>query len=366
MSDVTPLSKLVLLLSTTADEFFAGVLDIARNAGLAVDTWRVGDPTRTLFRALASRLADLEDVAVEYAKSHFLSTAEGDWLALRAKDVYNVDKAQQTFAAPSVTFDNAGGGLYELVDGELIVRSSATGATYALQGLLTIDPLTSGIPGTFVAQIGGSAGTVTANQIDEIVSPTLTGVTIASSTAAVGADAQSDPGLREDCLATLGALSPDGPADAYEYVARSEALTGVAGIVRAKSFGDTTDGTVTVYIATAAAGVSGGVVTAVQAAVDTWAQPLCTLATVASGTPEAIDVTSTRTPYRAEDDVVIEAKIAEYLSGVKFGGIVARSALIAAHHAAVPDLVTVTLTVPAADADLADNEFPIAGSYSLS
>src|SRR6185295_11350770 len=228
----TTLSVFVLVVRQTSALIIDRTLAVARLVGLPVDSWRVGDPTRTLFQAQAEQIDYLDAVQTDLAKSAFLTTAVDvpEFLKLRATDVYGVDPEEATFAAPSVTLDNAGGGLFVLEPGGLILLASSTGSTFTNQETVQIDPLTSGIDALLVAQTAGSAGSVIADAIDTIVSPTLTGVTIASSTAALGSDAQSPQGIVTQCLATLGALSPAGPFDAYEYVARNSELTGIDGV----------------------------------------------------------------------------------------------------------------------------------------
>lgn len=369
---MTPLSAAALIAKQTADEIFDLALDVARLVGLPVDTWRTGDPTRTLFRAQARKLANADEIQVELAKSSFITglkdeRAQGDWLTLRVKDVYGVEREEATFSTPSATFANAGGGLFEMDTRGLVVSSSATGATFRCQAPVSIGPGASGVVVTLIADVAGTAGSVGLNEIDTIVSPPMPGVTITSSTVAAGSDEQSDVGLIEQALATLGALSPDGPADAYEYVARNEDLTGIAGVTRAQATGDSGDGTVTVYVAASASGLDGASVTAIQLAVDTWAQPLCTDATVISGTPQTVPVTYVLTPAHPESQDAIEAAVDAYFAALDFGGQVVTSALVSiAHVVCGPTLTKAVVTVPGSDLTLAAGRFPVRGTVTLS
>jgi hypothetical protein len=368
-----PISALVLLTKQTADAILASMIEVAALVGLPVDTWRVGDPTRTQFRALSRKLETADAVQVELAKAAFITgpegqRAEGDWLTLRVKDVYNVEREEGTFAAPTITLDNAGGGLFEIDTRGLVVSSSASGATFRNQAPVTINPLETGVEVSVVADEVGAAGTVGLDEIDTIVSPTLTGVSVVASTAASGSDEQSDTGLIEQALATLGALSPNGPADAYEFVARNSTLTGIEGVARAQADGDTDDGTVTVYVAASTAGLDGGSVAAVQEAIDTWAQPLCTDATVVSGSPQTVAVTYVLTPAHPAAQDAIEAAIDTYLAGVNFGGKITQSALVGIAHAVCgPTLIKAVVSVPAsAETTLAAGVFPVRGVVTLS
>lgn len=372
----TPLSAAVLLVRQTADEIFAAALELAAAIGLPVTTWRAGDPTRTQLRTQANKLAALDEVRLEYARSAFLSTATGDMLTLRASDVYNVPRDDETFATPTITVDNAGGGYYEVDARGLVFSSSVTGATYVNQSAVTIEPLQTGVEILLIAEVGGSAGTCAADEIDTIVSPALEGVEIVSNTASTATDAQSDEGLVEECLASLGALSPNGPADAYEYVARNSDLTGVTGITRAFSSGESADGTVTVYVGTATAAVATPELADIQAAIDMWAQPLCTDATVESMTPITLTATFTITPAAPGAQDAIESAIEAYYASWDYantGGLVARDALAALVRAAVtdtegiaPHVVSVTmLGAGAIDYSLNEDEFPVLGTVTL-
>lgn len=362
----TPLSVTALIVAQTKAQILDLGLGVARALGLPVDTWRVGDPTRTLYQWMAESIESRDAVQVEYAKAGFLDTAEGDWLKLRAYDVYGVEVEEASYSTPTVTLTNAGGGYYEIEPGGLIV--SAPGGTFENQNLVTIEQG----PGfevdvLLVAQVAGAAGTVAEDAIDTIVSPTLDGVTITASTASTGADEQSAAGIREQCRATLGALSPDGPADVYEYVARSFALTGVRGVTRAKANGDNTTGTVTVYVATTTAALSGGDVAAIQAAEDVWATPLCTDCTVVGATPQTFN--TTLDGCEPSDSIVVGAALSAYMAEVELGGVVAISAMYSALHVALASAgtprPTLTISVPSSDTQLALNKFPVKGSVTL-
>lgn len=369
----TPLSAAVLLVKQTADEIFAAALELAAAVGLPVTSWRAGDPTRTQLRTQSNKLAALDDVRVAYAESAFLETAAGDMLSLRAQDVYNVPRDAETFAAPTITIDNAGGGYYELDARGLVFSSSATGATYANQSAVTITPTTTGIVILLEAEAGGSAGSCAADEIDTIVSPPLEGVTIDSNTASLAVDEQSDTGLKDECLASLGALSPDGPVDAYEYVSKNSELTGVTGITRAVAAGDSADGTVLVYVGTTAAAVAAPELALIQAAVDTWAQPLCTDATVASMAPVTENWTFTITPASPDAQDAVEAAIDSYFAEWDYnttGGLLARDALAAVVRAAVTSYAgtppyTVAATLPTADQTYTIAQFPVRGTITL-
>lgn len=281
-----------LFTAETAEQIFNRGLAVARVIGLAVTSWRTGDPTRSTYKFLAEVLAAKEEQNVEYIKAGFLSSAEGDWLPIHGDEVYGVEIEEATYATPTATLTNSGGGYYDVNKvGRLRVKASSTEKTYHNTSL---GVLSAGATVTFdlIADEAGSDSTVGVDEIDEIVT-TMLGVEIDSSTAATAQDEQDPEAYREQCLATLGALSPDGPPDAYEYVARNAELTGVDDVTRAKSIADSDINEITVYLAGGAGPVAGASVTAVQDALEVWATPLCMLPTAVNSVAQAINVTAT-------------------------------------------------------------------------
>lgn len=365
MADISVWS---LIVRQTAADFYTAALELAELVGLPVTTWRTGDPTRTMLRADADAFETLDSVHADLAASAFLETATGDWLTLLAREVYGVERQEATFATCTVTLANAGGGLYELSPGGLIVKNAVTGATFTNQATVTINPLAPSTVVSVVAQEAGVSGSSAVDEIDTIVSPALTGVSVTASTVALGTDAQSDEDLRAQCLATLGSLSPAGPADAYEYVAGNVALTGVSGVTRRTATGDNATGTVTVYVATTTSALDAPSVALIQAAVDRWATPLAIAATVQSGAAVPINVQLNLTPNRPEMQAVIESAMAEYFASVDFGGQVVPDAVASAARVAIVAAgasVTIVECVLPLLQTLAANQFPVSGGVTL-
>lgn len=320
-----------LFTSETATRLLSYGIELAAALGLNTTSWVVDSPERVLFKFLANALATRDSVAAELAKAAFLRTATGAWKTLVAQDVYGVTREAATYATPTVTLANGGGAVYAKAAGEVIVKSSATGVTFRSTEALS---LASG-PGTsatieLVADEAGSAGSVSTDDIDTLVS-TMLGVTITSSTAAFGVDEQSDASLESECLNSLGSVSVNGPPDAYNAVCLDSALTGTTAITRAVTSEDDDEGEVTVWIAGATGAVSGSVVTLAQDAIEIWATPSGFTPTVVSATavPQTIafDVSGDDIPASAEAD--IGALVAAYLADVAIGGYLASSAYVA-------------------------------------
>jgi phage-related baseplate assembly protein len=209
---------------------------------------------------------------------------------------------------------------------------------------------------------------------------------VSNASALIGADPEDDEPLRERCREKTGILSPNGPRDAYAFVAKSAVRSdGVpAGVTRVRSVPDGVGG-VDVYVAAASGDLNGDIgdtstdLGAVDDAIQRQAAPLAIDARVQSATPVPIVIeysvwvrTSSRTNAEIED--IINAALARFMEAQPIGGQlipdestgrVYRSAIEAAIDVALesidPDDAFVmrrTLTAPAADVDLAIDEAP--------
>jgi len=364
-----------LIVQETATTLLDAALELATIAGLDVSSWRDGDPTKTSFQFLADMLAEKEDVDTEIIKSGFLSEAEGDWKTVHADEVYGVDRDEAVYATSTVGLTNGGGWYYEFGVGDVVVKSSTSQKTYHSTSALA---LAAGASGDIevTADEAGSGSSAGVDEIDTMVTGFL-GVTIDDSTAAVGVDAQSDASLQTDCETTLGALSSNGPPDAYVHVALDEDLTGTTVPTRAASTENAVDLTVTVYIAGASGAVAGGVVTAVQAAIETWSTPLCVTPTAASATNESIALTATVSgddvPGTADADVTSALGVLLAASAISIGGVSPVKVTLAALYSLIHTTLvaggasnlSVTITVPSADPTLTAGPVPVPGAVSV-
>lgn len=280
-----------LLVQETKSQIYARGIAVAKSLGLDTTSWVTGDPTRSYYHFLSEVLEIVEKNVAGFVASGFLDYATGDWLTLLAKQVFNVDRTEGTYASCTIELTNSGGGLYVIAAGDITVRSSANGKTYRNT---TAGTLESGagkkVSLTFVADESGSASTASISTITTMVT-NLIGVTCSNTTAAIGVDQEKDDALRDRCRAKLGMLSPNGPRDAYNYVVRSSALTGVTDITRARTVGDSTTGNVTTYVAGSIGMVAAASVTAALDAVTKWAAPICITPTVSNVTEVTVNVT---------------------------------------------------------------------------
>jgi phage-related baseplate assembly protein len=364
-----------LLVSDTAARWKVLGLQIANALGLVTTSWRTGDPTLAQFDYHAEALENRDARSAELAKAAWLSTATGDWLTVLASEVFGVDRVQATYAAPSVTVQNSGGAFYPIAPGDLTFKDSVTQKTYRnTNGDAEVGgPLSAGVFRTYelIADEPGSGSTTGANDIDQLVT-TRNGVVIISSTSAIGVDQQADDSLKLQCLASLGALSPNGPADAYEFVARKAELTGVQDVTRARAIGDSTTGFVTLYIAGASGPVAGASVTAVQAAILKWATPLCITPTTQHAGAVTINVTATISgpglPFDAETLATNELlRVLSAFQIASSGGDSVDTTLLtkAIRDGIAVPIKTLSMTIPAAPVALTLGQYPVLGTVSI-
>lgn len=311
---MTTLTLSQLFSVETITNLYQRGLDVADALGLPVTSWRAGDPTRSLYWYTAEILNTLETAVSDYIKSDFLDYASGDWLTFVAEQKYGVERIEATYAAGDLTLSNAGTNQYDFDPGDLTFYNSTnqktyhstTGGTLAPSGTLVV---------SFEADEAGADSSAALDEIDELVT-TFLDVSISTSEAAIGVDEQSDVSLREQCRDSLGALSPNGPLDAYTFVAKNSDLTGVTEITKADSIGNSVTGDVSVYLAGPTGAVSSGSRDAAEAAILQWATPLCVTPTVASAANVPITITATVEIYSTvgETESAIQTAVQDALS----------------------------------------------------
>jgi phage-related baseplate assembly protein len=343
---------------TTKARVYAKALEIATTLGLPVTSWRAGDPTRSVYHVIAEEIETRDVTAAAYAKAGFLDSATGDWLTLLADQVYNVQREDATAATNTLELTNTEGGVYAWDVGDLVFRSSVNGKTYHNTTSGTLSAVAETIDVGFVADESGSDSALAEDELDEIVTA-MPGVAITASGAATAADAEEDEALRIRCRASTGALSANGPADAYRFVATSSELTGNTETTRVYVVENSTAGDVTVYCAGVDGGVSGTALTAVENAFARYCTPLCVTVDAQSASEVAVTVSvgvvlkSSLGISQSTAQDAIEASITSTLNTYPVGGFsgtfytdAIRGAVFAVYGA--ESTVTVTLYSPLA------------------
>lgn len=367
-------SLAALLVRNTKAQLYAKALEVATAVGLPVTSWAAGDPTRSDYHYLSEILEVLEGIAVEYIAAGFLdfaveraiATGDSTWLKILAKQLYGVDVTEATFAQTACTLTNGGGALYVIEPGDLTAKSTDDKTYHNITGGMLASGPGSTLSLTFEADEPGSDSNAGANEINELVTKLLE-VTITNPTAATAVDEEAPPDVAVRCRAKLGALSPNGPRDAYNYVATTPALSGTTNVTRSRSVGDSDTGDVYQYLAGPSGAVTSDDVDAVEAAVLEHAVPLTITPNVRNSTNVVISPTYQLWLYSSiglETDEIEEA-VADALAAMfrrrPIGGDVIAPATGRIYHSMIESTIRnvykdhafrVALTVPAGDTDL--------------
>lgn len=357
----------------------------ARGARAAM--WKPGIVIRTIVYAVAVIASAFSILGTLITRSGFLELASGPWLTVHARGLYYLERVPRTYATGSVTLSNAGGNVFVLDPGELILGSSASGETYRNTEPVTINAHASGLVVPVRAAEPGAASSVAANEIDSLVT-TLSGVAITSSTSMVGTDEESDAALRFRCANRIGSRSPNGPTDAYFFALLSATSTAGAplGINRIASSAPG-NGIVSLVIATASGAVPGDVndpgtdLGAAKVAIDA-VTPIGVSTALSSATPVTIDVTAEVWVREsigmsdAEIEDAVQAGLDTAIGSFPIGGDVVLPAsgklyvdtIKAEVTNALPagSVVRIVVTTPAADVAIAPGEVAVPGVIALS
>lgn len=316
-----------LLTPLTREQVKAKLYELAASLGLPTTAWFSGAPTRTLITILSEIYGGfIAPLITTIAKSGFLDEAESGWLTLLAASVYDVDRKVATFATGEVTLDNAGGGIYTFDVSEALFKNSSTDEAYTNTESFTLGSLVTGLAVAVRAVNIGSVGNATAGQIDSIIT-TMPDVTVTNAGDLVGQDAESDAELRQRCRDKLGALSPDGPAAAFRYVAVTPELNGGANVNRVKVMPSEGTNTIDVILASPDGVPTGPDVALVQAGFDTWATPDTIVVTAVAATEQVWTVETNVTVdaaaglTNAEWQEVIKAALVAWIRAFPIGGI---------------------------------------------
>jgi uncharacterized phage protein gp47/JayE len=266
------------------------------------------------------------------AKGGYLDKASDIWLTLLARYVYGVERIAATYPTGQVTLINTGGGVYAFNPGDLTLKNTISGVTYTNDALINLAALGT-VTSAFTAKTAGASSTSYIGEINGIESPSLPAVTVSNSAALVGFDEEDDGTLRIRCKERLGALSPNGPPDAYAYIAklavRSDGVP--AGVNRVSLLNDGV-GNVTVYVAKPNASVTGTIgnlatdLGAVSDAIQRQAVPQGITANVLSATKTFISMSydvflyDTVSATDAEITTAIEAAVTALLAATPIGG----------------------------------------------
>jgi hypothetical protein len=286
-------------LEDTLAQVQAKVAQFASTVGLYITSWQVGDAPEQLYQAFTRTMqyySARNATVVRGFVSLDTATDPGDFdpynpgnealepipgfLSFHGENVYYTFRILATFATTSVTFVNTSNTPYTFAPDELtLARENSPAITYRnapMSGVYT------GPGGTFtlaagatadldvVAESPGTLSDAASGEINDLVSG-LIGVTVTNPAAALGTNRETAASYRARCRAQAASVSPNGAADAYRYLARTnpdgtpllrdsafggDDLTAV-GITRVYVSESSATGAATVYYADDDSGVDG-------------------------------------------------------------------------------------------------------------
>lgn len=376
---MTTLSELTTPL--TVAQVQAAIYAAAEARGIQTTTWKPGAVVRTIIAGASIVIAAASRLQAALAEGGFLELAEDDWLTLLAKHVYGVERSEGTFASGEITLTNSGGGIYSGAAGDLVFSTGdAQGKTYRNTTAYSLAALGTTTVAIEAVELG-SDSTAGAGQIDTLETA-LIDVTCSNAAALVGTDEETDAALRQRCIDKLGSLSPNGPAAAYAYVARStlDAAGQSLGVTRVRTVADGAGG-IDVYVASASGIVTAPNVALIQTAINELAEPLAVTATAASASVKTIAITyelwvrDTIGLTSSQIETAVKDAIDALFGSTPIGGDIVtgaptgrayKQAIESAISSAVEGyLVDLDVTAPTGDTDLAISEVPARGVTTL-
>lgn len=364
----------------TYQEIRDSIYTVIASTGTDHTVWKPGAIMRTFITAVAIVLAGMSRLQASIAAGAYLDRSSGNWLTLLAYFVYGVTRIADTFATGTITLNNTGGGSFSEAAGAVTFTDPSTGKQFRNVEAFTLDPLETGVVVAIRAVESGSESTAIPGAINTITSPAMSGVTCSNAAALIGTDLESDARLRVRCRERLGALSPNGPWDAYSYVAKS-AVTSTGqpvAITRVRTEHDGF-GNVNAYLATdsgPATGTVGDLATDLGAADEAMQQ----LATPQAVTLNTFAASSFDVPvvYQlwvydslsltdAQLIAAVNARVTAYFKTLPIGGDrkpselgkVRRDLIKAVIAGTRPEIFAVEISSLSADPELAANEVPV-------
>ena len=361
----------------TADEIEEAIYSAIEARGAKTTSWKTGAVVRTIIAGASITLAAFSTLQSLIAKSGFLDFAEEDWLTFLAQYLFGVTRSTGTFASGEVTLTNTSATPYSGGADDLIVANSTTDKVYRSTGAWTVAAYSTADVAIQAVEVG-SDSTSPASDIDTLVT-TLSGVTVSNAAAVVGTDEEEDSALRNRCLERTGPLSPNGPKDAYAYVARNatDSDGNEIGVTRVATQA-VGDGSVKVWVASATGAITGTVgnpatdLGAIAEEIYEKAEPLGIEAVVDTASIVNFNITYQAWIYtsvgltESEIEDLIEAALINLCSNTPIGGHVIGASrtlylddIISTIDAVKEEIFHVVLTLPAVDIVLGIDEIPV-------
>ena len=221
-----------ILTAKTADTLVTEQLAVmaAADPPLPVTAYQPGSAALTLIEAEAEALADVHTTVGQLGASAFLGEATGDWLTLRAKSTFDLDRILATYTLGSVTLAcSALAGPETITPGALVITTpsgllyrstNTTSITVASGGTASVPMRAEGSGTDYNVSLAGAT----------IVTPAAAGLSVSAASGVswittTARNEETDAELVTRCRARWATLAfGAGTRAAYEYVLRSATM----------------------------------------------------------------------------------------------------------------------------------------------
>lgn len=354
----------------TRDQVLASEIAIAQQLGLPVTAWQPVSIGREILYIDAQMVANFSVTTSAAARGGSLQYATGGWLTLLAWNVYEVERIESSYATGSILLDNSTATPHTFAPGDVRVLNNTNGKTYTNTTGGTL--VASGdLSLEFSADEPGTSSNLTSGDTLSLV-VAIPGVTAAWEEDLIGQDEETDTALRIRCEESNAKASPNGPADAYNYYAKSTLRPDGTNVGVTRTNVVQANGTVTVYVADADGGLITGDVDLVQANLNANVVPTGFTAITASATTLdiTIEMTLTKDPDATASNSDLENLITTAISGyfssvpvggdksLAFGGVYLSTLITLTRVACGANVVDVVIDAPAADVALLPSQVP--------
>ena len=358
-----------ILVAKTADDLVKDQLAVMQTADppLPVTAWQEGGTARTLIDAECEALADVHATVAMLGASAFLGEATGEWLTLRAKSTFDLDRILATYTRGTVTLTcTALAGPETITPGALVITTPSGLLYRSTNAANVVVPNNGSVTIPVRAEASGKGYNVSLAGAT-IVTPAAAGMSVSAASlltwiTTTARDAETDPELRTRCRARWATLATAGcgTRDAYAFNILSATMDGTdtgtsAGATRVGFLNVPGDGTVPIRVA----GSSGLLTDEQRDAIIAWVEvrrPITDTPEIAHATPVSVNPVGTVT-FKAglntsTNRSAVAAAIRAYVNALPMGGdlgaaFLDQAAVYAAIYASVPGgFVDVDLSAP--------------------
>lgn len=278
--------------------------------GFVITAFGLGDAAEQLFVGLTETIRFFATTVHELARSNFLefATDPGDdgvsdpakgWLSAKGEGDYYTFRGEETPATGTVTFTNSSGSEYDIAAESITLQNAVTFELYRNSVDFVIPPFGS-VDSDIHAEKLGTIGNASAGEVSLLVDG-LIGVTVTNAAPVLGTDRQTRTAYIAACRQQAAATSPNGPADAYRYIATNANRDGTIGgdgsnrlnINRVTVTKDSSIGAVDAYFASPAGAVDAGEFTILDGIIQQYAVPEGITYTSHNAVEVSVDVTYT-------------------------------------------------------------------------